>query len=313
MAIFSWLYRKFASNSRENEKGTDENKFNPKEHEKHHEELIDTISQGFLMHKNRFDEVHRRLSELERRPPHIIKEKVVQPQYIESLDSEKIEQLAGFIDSEIKNIHSRINSIEEKSKNNRSVEEISSLAKELHHIYEKIDKIESKVNLINPEHKTMLLEKEISGIKTEFEELSKSVSKTIDKKTDVSEIKKIVETHINKSSSTPLNKDDNTFAADILTDAEKKTLQIIIALSGESKISRAANENIIKEMYPHHKIKERRSTIANYVRKLEKLGFAAREKKGRKMFVYATEKGHELQDNLKGKKQDKKKELKKEA
>ncbi|MBW6451642.1 MAG: hypothetical protein K0B02_02835 [DPANN group archaeon] len=303
MAIFRWIYNRFNTDKKQNLKDI---KDHNETHKKHHEDLVNVISQGFSIHKNKIDSIHNRMNDLENRPHHVVTEKILQPQYIKVQDSEQLIELENMIRNEILKINSNISDMAKNINILNQEKNTTELSKEVHHLYKKIDNIENRLQTIIPNEKIDNITHELNQIKTDFNQITKDINEKIDvklKKIEDNQKKindfKYETNHIVNIQ--PINDNLYEITEDSLTDAQKKALIIIIALSGESKTNKAANEDIIKEMYPQHKVEDRRSTVANYIRELEKIGLISREKKGRNTFISATDKAHELIDNHKNK------------
>ena len=169
--------------------------------------------------------------------------------------------------------------------------------------------MENKTPAITPDNKIRSVEEELGRIKKDISENAKNITKETDIKKNY--IDRIAKEAI--KAATPIAQTPGDMTIEDLTDAQKKALVIIIALSGESEIGKAANEDIIKEMYPQHKVDDRRSTVANHIRELQKKSLVKREKKGRKTFISATGEAHKLMEKHRKMKTHRKKTVKKEA
>lgn len=78
---------------------------------------------------------------------------------------------------------------------------------------------------------------------------------------------------------------------DTLTAMEKRTFVVLAALIKESAEKEVDFENLVRELYPSLPVSARRSTVSNFLRRLESLGLVKRERRGRKRVIVLADKG----------------------
>lgn len=76
-----------------------------------------------------------------------------------------------------------------------------------------------------------------------------------------------------------------------LTMMEKRTFATLAGLVKESVEKEASYENLVRELYPNMPLIKRRSTVSNFLRKLEIQGLIRRERRGRHKVVIFTPTG----------------------
>ncbi|MEM3207733.1 MAG: hypothetical protein QXQ87_06855 [Halobacteria archaeon] len=78
---------------------------------------------------------------------------------------------------------------------------------------------------------------------------------------------------------------------DALTPTEKRFLHILAALLKERPVKEAAHEEIARELYPAAPPARVRSTVSDYLRRLEGRGLVRRSHRGNRAYVEFTEQG----------------------
>jgi len=76
-----------------------------------------------------------------------------------------------------------------------------------------------------------------------------------------------------------------------LTDMEKRTFATLAAIIKENEAKEAHLDVLIRELYPEFPVEKRRSTVSNFLKRLESFGLIAKERRGRTKTIRLTEKG----------------------
>ena len=84
---------------------------------------------------------------------------------------------------------------------------------------------------------------------------------------------------------------------DLLTEVSQKICYILAALAQENK-EWVTLKNLAEEMYPGKDYIKIRSTISQYTTELEELGYVQKKKKGRNVYIKATDKNPFIKEKI---------------